>query len=497
MAVQQLKTPYVQIIQRTLCLLVALAFFTGCEKDGQTQKITSSQDEAVLRSAAGSAAAFTVTASGPWTLTTTGGGFDVSPTAGDRGETTVTVTVSDENPGRTRRTLGTIELHLTSGRAECSVAVSQNPATATHTMLLYMPGRDLLKFYKQNIDGLLKALGANVPGDGRIVICYQPDTQTQAEMYEAYFDAQKQTPALTPLKSYTDFSAADPVCVRDMLADVERLAPAQHYGIIIGCHGKAWVPADQGALRYSARMSQELEELWTPAPGALVTRSFGDTAYSIDITDFAAAVAAQNYRTEYLLFDACFMANIETLYDLRGCTDYVIAAPCEIMGEGFPYERAMPWFFTDGGKAYDLTKVCEAFWNFYTHEATTKSGCISLAVMAEMEGMKQIMRRINSAPIKSYAEELQSYEGMSSHIFYDLGHWVELVCNDVGLKDEFKTQLDKAFPKAARLNTPEFYSAYNSRMNPVTYYSGVSFSAPSNKYVEENKQTSWYRDTHE
>jgi len=57
-------------------------------------------------------------------------------------------------------------------------------------------------------------------------------------------------------------------------------------------------------------------------------------------------------------------------------------------------------------------------------------------------------------------------------------------------------QLDKAFPKAARLNTPEFYSAYNGRMNPVAYYSGVSFSEPSDKYTEENKQTSWYRDTH-
>lgn len=48
-----------------------------------------------------------------------------------------------------------------------------------------------------------------------------------------------------------------------MLADVEAFAPAQHYGIIVGCHGKAWVPANQGALSYSARMSKELEDLWT------------------------------------------------------------------------------------------------------------------------------------------------------------------------------------------------------------------------------------------
>lgn len=93
MAVQQSQTPYVQIIRRTFALLLALAVFAGCEKEREPAEITSSQEEAVLRSTAGSAAAFTVTATGPWTLTTTGGGFGISPTAGGRGETTVTVTV--------------------------------------------------------------------------------------------------------------------------------------------------------------------------------------------------------------------------------------------------------------------------------------------------------------------------------------------------------------------------------------------------------------------
>ncbi|MFQ7502065.1 MAG: hypothetical protein ACLRMJ_01040 [Alistipes finegoldii] len=85
------------------------------------------------------------------------------PTAGGRGETTVTVTASDGNPGRSRVKLGTVALTLNAGGAQCSVTVSQSPATATQTMLLYMPGRDLLKFYKQNIDGVLKAVDANVP----------------------------------------------------------------------------------------------------------------------------------------------------------------------------------------------------------------------------------------------------------------------------------------------------------------------------------------------
>ena len=175
MAVQQPQTPYVQIIRRTFALLLALAVFAGCEKEREPAEITSSQEEAVLRSTAGSAAAFTVTATGPWTLTTTGSGFGISPTAGGRGETTVTVTASDGNPDRSRVKLGTVALTLNAGGAQCSVTVSQSPATATQTMLLYMPGRDLLKFYKQNIDGVLKAVDANVPGDGRVLVCYQPN----------------------------------------------------------------------------------------------------------------------------------------------------------------------------------------------------------------------------------------------------------------------------------------------------------------------------------
>ena len=175
MAVQQPQTPYVQIIRRTFALLLALAVFAGCEKEREPAEIASSQEEAVLRSTAGSAAAFTVTATGPWTLTTTGSGFGISPTAGGRGETTVTVTASDGNPGRSRVKLGTVALTLNAGGAQCSVTVSQSPATATQTMLLYMPGRDLLKFYKQNIDGVLKAVDANVPGDARVLVCYQPN----------------------------------------------------------------------------------------------------------------------------------------------------------------------------------------------------------------------------------------------------------------------------------------------------------------------------------
>ena len=64
------------------------------------------------------------------------------------------------------------------------------------------------------------------------------------------------------------------------------------------------------------------------------------------------------------------------------------------------------------------------------------------------------------------------------------------------LVEEFTTQLDRAFPPESRLCTKQFYSQYNNGSNPVHFYTGVSVSEPSTKYVAENRMTNWYRDTH-
>ncbi len=194
------------------------------------------------------------------------------------------------------------------------------------------------------------------------------------------------------------------------------------------------------------------------------------------------------------------MANIETLYDLRNATGYVIASPCEIMGTGFPYATAIPQLFLDHGRNHDLQQVCKAFYDYYsTTTDTYQSGCISLAVMSQMDAMADVMRRVNAADKKSYSvADLQTYEGLSTHLFFDLGDWVETTCADPALVDTFDTQLDKTFPADARLHTPQFYSALGTtRWNPVFAYSGVSISEPSSLFVSQNEQTNWYRATHE
>ncbi|WP_195499247.1 clostripain-related cysteine peptidase [Alistipes timonensis] len=377
------------------------------------------------------------------------------------------------------------------------------PARADRTVLLYMPGQSLSTYYKNNIQGIHTAVTDRALGNGRMLVCWQPEKQTSAVMLEIYYDRNKRRSETKILKTYDDFNAGSAADVQRIFADAAELAPAQNYGLIIGCHGKAWIPASGGVLPYSLRSAEPDDDVWTTAPGAKTTRSFGDTGYELDITELASAIETQSFRFDYLIFDDCFMANIETLYDLRRAVDYIVASPCEVMGDGFPYDRIVPHLFEGNGVLSSLEKACWEFWNLYENDwrstiAYEQSGCISLAVTAQLDALAKEMRRIKDKKQAFDIDALQYYKGNVTKLFYDLEHYVTLCCNDQGVVDDFKARMELAFPVSSRHHTASFYSAYDRRNHSINYYSGVSVSEPepSPRYAAENQQTNWYRDTH-
>ncbi len=378
------------------------------------------------------------------------------------------------------------------------------PEQADRCVILYMPGRNLDYFYRQNLDGIVRAVSATVPGNGRMLVCWQPDNSSTALLQEIYYNTRSRQCETVTLKEYGSFAAERPDDVAKLLADAVAAAPAARYGLIIGCHGKAWVSRTSGNLSMnSADPDRRDEDRWIPAPGALPTRSFGDPGHELEIQELADVLESQRVRFDYLIFDACFMANIETLYDLRNTVDYVVASPCEIMAAGFPYSRITPHLFADETPRTALEAVCREFWEFYEYDWDTildneQSGCISLAVMSELEGLAAAMRAVKQGTQQYFdLNTLQSYEGFNNHLFFDLGHYVKESCGDQGLIDAFNRQLDRAFPSSCRLSTAQFYSTYNHRLNSVHFYTGVTVSEPSqNSKAPGCQQTDWYLATH-
>lgn len=380
------------------------------------------------------------------------------------------------------------------------------PEVADQTVLFHLSGRTLLSYFRDvNIPEIRKAIDEHILYDSRLLVYIQPTTQ-RSLLIEYSFDYETQSSRADTLRRYEGKVSIDKDHIVEVLRDVEEAAPARRYGMVLGSHGGGWVPDEYPDLKANEESSNE-GDIWSldiqarethnwliKSPGAEPTRWYGEhDGQTTDVATWAAAFAEAPIRMEYLIFDACFMSNIEALYELRHAARYIVASPCEIMGRGISYETALPPLFTNEGRDYDLEEFCHAFHDFYsTTTSTRQSGCIALTDCAELEPMAAVTRTVLSSRLREINRyELQVYEGLMRPLFYDFRQYIELLSDDAAALAAFEEQFERTFPAPYRLHTPEFYSGYSGAMNQILYYSGVTTSQPSNKFPTAWSQCEW------
>lgn len=389
------------------------------------------------------------------------------------------------------------------------------PETADQTIMFYLTGTNLGSYFRKNVDDAMNAIDRNILHNSRVLVFIQPQ-RGLSMVLELYYTPRNDDYVPGAQFSYehckvdtlrrwadADFNSMDRGTITEVISYMAEQAPARRYGLILGGHGLGWVPdgTSVNAIRFSA-----FQDFWSPMPDALPTRWMGDSGKRAEIPQLAAAFDNTGLHFDYLLFDACFMSSIEALYDLRGCADRIIASPCEVMAAGFNYTDILPHLLADAGTSYDLPGVCSEYHDYYMNRATTKSGCIALTVTGELEPLAAIVKEIETKyPGKTYDRaSLQTYEGLDEHVFYDLQGYIEAICDEKDpLLDNFRAQMGKTFPTESRLHTPSFYSVYGlgdapNGMHTIENgkYSGVTTSAPCERFAPEWGQTAWYRATH-
>ena len=165
------------------------------------------------------------------------------------------------------------------------------------------------------------------------------------------------------------------------------------------------------------------------------------------------------------------------------------------MGNGFPYAKTLPHLLKNGGRSYDLAEAARSYHEHYKN--TLKySGTIALVNCSQLDALAMTMKEVNKSLSEEYdRNSLQTYEGGTNHIFFDLGDYVDKVCTSNEAKSKFKTQLEKCVPTKFTLDT--FWSTYiHSDHYPITSFSGMSTSAPSILFRDSYSQTAWYKATH-
>ena len=421
----------------------------------------------------------------------------------------------DENPETMNilRYIAIVAIGLLAMACEPKPYIPQPPqGTADHTVIMYLAGNNNLESYlADNIDDVISSVDALTPSDnGRIVIYFRPRLASGEPMLlQVYYDKKLAAAQCDTIRRYPlTMSSSDPETLRKVVADAQTIAPARNYSMIFGSHATGWFTKEcmsRGSLERPMSItfkSPNDGSFWHQRSDEII-RTFGldgKMEYEgskvddpgMNITDMATALSGTKFRT--LIFDACFMASVEAIYDLSKVTDYVIASSAEIMGRGMPYDLVLKYLFASGGVEGNLMKYCSEYMRYYSDLTPgRKSGTISLVDCSQVEALTEAVARVEQGGLNDVDPfEVQAFELLDEHQFYDLEHFYDLAAKD----REAYAALQNALTDCVvyKGNTPTVYSAFGYGIFEVERNCGLTMNIPSTSYAlfrSEWFKTAW------
>jgi len=357
---------------------------------------------------------------------------------------------------------------------------------------MYLPwSNNLTDYFYQNIKDMESSI-CQMRGlsDDRLIV-FMSTSPTNASMYEiVYKDGEC---SHVPIETLTDYPFTTVEGLTSLLLKLKKYAPANNYSMIIGSHGMGWLPVDAAKATHSReRFHYEYDN------GPLMTRFFGGTTakYQTDISTLADALGNAGMKLRYILFDNCYMANVEVAYELKDVTGHIIASTCEIMSYGIPYANVGKHLFGQP----DYKAVCNEFHKFYTNYEPMPCGTLSVTDCSQLDGLAAVMKGINATCRfdKAWINSIQKLDGHTPAIFFDYGDYVTKLLEhnnaDSGLADAFAHQLALTVP--IKTNTDKYFTTQYGPM-PINAYSGMTISDPSESTRARGKvSTKWYKATH-
>lgn len=271
-----------------------------------------------------------------------------------------------------------------------------------------------------------------------------------------------------------------------LLSKVKVEAPAKQYALIVGCHGTGW--------------------LFSEGKSRARTRYFGgsDHYFQTNIPTLAAAIEQAKMRMQFVMFDDCYMSNVEVAYEMRHATDYLIGCCSEIMAYGMPYKNI--WKHLTQPKP-NYKEVVNEFHNFYSNYKWPY-GNIGVTDCSKVEEVVARMKTINAATANNAKlidwEDIQRLDGYEKTIFFDMGDYVNKLCNTPetqSMAREMQTALAQLVPYKS--TTKYVYTALEQHYPStiiVNAYSGITISDPTQSDFENalttKRETSWWKATH-
>ena len=386
------------------------------------------------------------------------------------------------------------------------------------TILLYMPwtgslsSDGLYPYLTENVESVCKAIeGMKGMTDYRLML-FISESYNKSKLYEITYNESRVKCEKKLVKEYSGHEYTAVKGLTDILNEVKNHASAQHYAMVLGCHGTGWTFKDSWHRypNFAKETSPSLGEgPWVGIPyqnydGVITpmhTRFFGSVSdistFSTDIPTLAQAIVNAGMKMEYILFDDCYMANVEVAYELRNVTDFLLASTSEVMAVGVPYYSMWASLASVTPGYVDAVSAFDRFYRDYV----MPYGTFSAIDCRQMDELATAMREINSK--YKLSDEafhgIQVLDGFYDPIFFDMGDYLEKLCTGLVDYSYIVTLMESAV--CSKCSTSQIYSfLYNSPIViDVNTFSGITISDPSINSValDGKEKTSWWKATHE
>lgn len=378
------------------------------------------------------------------------------------------------------------------------------------TVFMFFPwSNSLLSDFRRTVEDMQTVVAQRSMKDERIMV-FMATSEREAVLFE--LKKQNGRCLTDTLRRYSDRPFTSRQWLTSLFSEVMTLAPASRYGMVVGCHGLAWVPVqgqrnarkklgsqeriDEGDNLYKEeRIDKEGEPndlMHFEVQGPVTTRFIGGTypETQIETTDLADAMADAGFHTEYILFDACYMSSVEVAYELKDVTHYLIASPTEVLSYGFPYiTMGKHLLGTPNYKG-----IVDSFISFYS-SYNLPYGTVAVTDCTQLDALAAIAQQINAADAEQLVPNgVQIMDGYSPTLFYDLGHLMSLKDAGTVLTAAFAEQLEKTVPYKG--HTGQYFTTLKDAPVDIKHYSGLNTSQGSlNHMADRLSETAWYKAT--
>lgn len=214
------------------------------------------------------------------------------------------------------------------------------PQMADRTVMVYMSAENNLSYDATDDMREMQAGSKVLPENTNLILFVDQADRSTPPYVKRICKGMEETDKTITFDE--DFYACAPNKMLDVLTRMMQRYPARSYGLVLWGHAGGWL-IEKDTIDVNTATSQP-RKAYGVDTGVDLPKMDGNKW--INIPTLATVLGNLPHKLHFIFADCCNFQCVETAYELRDVTDYIIGSPAETPTVGAPYDKILPYMFS-------------------------------------------------------------------------------------------------------------------------------------------------------